>query len=87
MDPNLLNKVKKLSQQTIRRYEDDFDASDGGNFDDTYDAGMTDGERSLAEEVIGYLEKFDKLFNQIKLLSINGSPDEKRVCESLLQYL
>ena len=51
-----INHLKQLAQRSAMiDDEESFDASDGGNFDDTYYRGMDDGETVLARDLLDEL--------------------------------
>lgn len=47
----LYEKVLKDADHELYRDAEDFDPGDGGNFDDTYELGFTDGEISYAQDI------------------------------------
>jgi len=54
----MIGKLKKLAAEGCCSEDEDFNAYDysGGNFDDAYYAGTSDGEISLAREIIADME-------------------------------
>lgn len=44
--------VAEASQESVTDDGDDFDASDGGNFDDTFARGISEGRIELARELL-----------------------------------
>lgn len=49
---SVLDKLVSLAQKSTSDSTEDFDPSDGGNFDDAYYMGTEDGEIYLAREVL-----------------------------------
>jgi hypothetical protein len=58
---DLLLLLQKLAERTTWQDREDFDPYDmsGGNFDDTYTAGCTDGETILAQEILEHLQNLE----------------------------
>jgi hypothetical protein len=44
--------IKELAEKEMGSDSDDFDPSDGGNYDDAYSLGKRDGEIGLARELL-----------------------------------
>ena len=55
----LINKIKEVAARKLRSNDPDFnvDAWAGGNIDDAFDLGLTDGERMFAQELLEMIEK------------------------------
>ena len=51
----VFNLLKELSKKEIAGHDPEFNAMDysGGNFDDAYELGIRDGERELAQMIMG----------------------------------
>lgn len=47
----LVKAIEDNAGKRIHQYDDDFQADDGGNYDDTYAMGVSDGERMFADEL------------------------------------
>lgn len=58
MNPELIEKLKKLAATEAACDDDEFNPYDvsGGNFDDAYYAGSTDGEILLARDILTELK-------------------------------
>ena len=58
---HLLSRIKEVAAQTSITDDEEFNAYDhcGGNYDDAFEAGMTEGATLFAQELQEFLDEMD----------------------------